>query len=125
MVVSIDEPVYGKHWANLSAVPASREIIKRMLIKYDEIHRKIIKKSEIEEENNQIIKSSILSNHSKVNKNIFPDFRGKTLKEAIKIAQRMNITLEPHGISGKIISQSIKPGSKIKNKMNCIIKIKI
>ena len=29
MIISIDEPEYGKHWANLSAVPSSRESYKK------------------------------------------------------------------------------------------------
>ena len=60
-----------------------------------------------------------------MNKNVFPDFRGKTLKEALKIAKKMDITLIPDGISGTIINQSINPGSAITNKMICQIKITI
>ena len=126
MIVSIDEPAYGKHWANLSAVPSSSEIIKRMLIKYDKIHEIIAKKSASKKE---IISSkyelSILSNYSKIDKKSFPDFRGKTLKEALKIAQLMNIILIPKGISGKITNQSINPGSELKNEMICQVQIKI
>ena len=69
--------------------------------------------------------SSILSNYSKIDKNLFPDFRGKTLKESLKIAQKIDIILIPDGISGKIINQSINPGSEITNKMICKIKMKI
>ena len=36
MIVSIDEPAYGKHWANLSAVPSSSEII-IVCIKYHHV----------------------------------------------------------------------------------------
>ena len=43
MIISIDEPEYGKHWANLSAVPSSREVIKRILIQNDYAHEKIAK----------------------------------------------------------------------------------
>ena len=38
MIISVDEPKYGYHWANQSAVPASREIIKRLLILDEKIH---------------------------------------------------------------------------------------
>ena len=86
MVVSIDEPTYGKHWSNLSAVPSSREIIKRMLIKYDEIHRNIVKKPVASKKHNVQNHELSLSNYSKINKNIFPNFKGKTLKEAFDLA---------------------------------------
>ena len=125
MVVSIDEPIYGKHWSNLSAVPSSREIIKRMLIKYDEIHRNIVKKPVASKKHNVQNHELSLSNYSKINKNIFPNFKGKTLKEALKIANKMNITLIPDGISGKIINQSINPGSVITDRMHCQVKIEI
>ncbi len=125
MVVSIDEPVYGKHWSNLSAVPSSREIIKRMLIKYDEIHKNIVKTPSTSKEENVQNHELSLSNYSRIDKDAFPDFRGKTLKEALKIANEMDITLIPDGISGKIINQSIDPGSVIADKMTCQIKIEI
>jgi hypothetical protein len=125
MVVSIDEPIYGKHWSNLSAVPSSREIIKRMLIKYDEIHKNIVKIPDFTKEENVQNHELSLSSYSKIDRNVFPDFRGKALKEALKIANEMDITLIPDGISGKIINQSINPGSVIIDKMNCQIKIEI
>ena len=125
MVVSIDEPAYGKHWSNLSAVPSSREIIKRMLIKYDEIHKNIAKIPSINKEKNVQNNDITLSKYSKIGMDTFPDFRGKTLKEALKIANGMDIILIPDGISGKITNQSINPGSIITDKMNCQIKIEI
>ena len=123
MVVSIDEPEYGKHWSNLSAVPASREIIKRILVQNSVVHEKLAKQNEIRTEIGN--KLSTLSNSSKRSKNHFPNFKGKTLKEALKIAKELDITLEPEGISGRVIKQSIKPGVKIKKNSICKIKIKI
>ena len=96
-----------------------------MLIKYDEIHENIVKTPDsIKEENIQNHELS-LSSYSKIDRNAFPDFRGKTLKEALKIANEMDITLIPDGISGKITNQSINPGSVIADKMICQIKIEI
>ena len=128
MVISIDEPEYGKHWANLSAVPSSREIIKRMLIKDDKVHENIAKRIITNKESdNNGHNSSILSNNTRVNKNIFPSLIGKTWKEALKTVQEDNITLIPDNmmVSGTIVNQSIKPGSKIKKNMVCQVKIKI
>ena len=122
MIVSIDEPVYGKHWANLSAVPVSREIIKRMIIKDQIFHEKTV--------------NNIVSNKAENNKNIetmlsrsgtiktvksFPSFKGKTLKESLKIAKMAGIILKPKGISGTVKKQSVNPGTKITPNMVCIV----
>ena len=122
MIVSIDEPAYGKHWANLSAVPTSREIIKRMLINDKVFHEKTIK--------------NIVDNTSNINKNIdnllsrsgkietmelFPSLKGKTLKESLKIAKAAGIILRPKGISGTVKKQSIYPGTKITPDMVCTV----
>ena len=88
MIVSIDEPTYGKHWANLSAVPASREIIKRMLINDKDFHGKTIKnivqnKTADKKDVETILSRSGIIKTTKV----FPSFKGKTLKESLKIGQ--------------------------------------
>ena len=122
MIVSIDEPVYGKHWSNLSAVPASREIIKRMLINDKDFHQKTIKN--IVKSNEETVKKEeiILSNSGQIQKTgRFPNFRGKTLKESLKIANKVGITLKPEGISGTVKKQSIYPGTKIKPNMTCVV----
>ena len=123
MIVTIDEPEYGKHWANLSAVPSSREIIKRMLIKNPIFHDQLaIKRVNI---NNPDKKT--LGDHPVIDKNSFPNLRGKTLKEALKITKEISVELRPDGISGVIINQSIMPGSKIREEEEtiCIVKVKI
>ena len=129
MIVSIDEPEYGKHWANLSAVPASREIIKRMLIKYDSIHRNIAKKNIDDNQISETVSKNIniMSSNSKIDKNKFPDFKGKTWKEALAIAQEKNIILIPDNmkVSGTIINQSIKPGSSVTVDMICKVRVQI
>ena len=129
MIVSIDEPEYGKHWANLSAVPASREIIKRMLIKYDSIHRNIAKKNIDDNKISETVSKNIniMSSNSKIDKNKFPDFKGKTWKEALAIAQEKNIILIPDNmkVSGTIINQSIKPGSSVTVDMICKVRVQI
>ena len=57
--------------------------------------------------------------------NELPDFRGKTLRESLKIAEAIGIKLNPNGISGKVLKQSIPPGTKLKPDMICNIKMKI
>ena len=55
----------------------------------------------------------------------FPDFRGKTLRESLKIAGKIGVRLNPKGISGIVFNQSIAPGAKLKPDMICNIKMKI
>ena len=122
MIISIDEPVYGKHWANLSAIPASREIIKRMLIMDKQFHlntsNKLYTDTNVESENKSMSKQINVVE-------VFPDFRGKTLRESLKIAEAIGIRLNPKGISGTVLNQSITPGTKLKPDMICNIKMKI
>ena len=124
MIVSIDEPSYGKHWSNLSAVPASREIIKRMLVRDKQFHQSISKN--ITQKNEQDQQPILLSQNDIIEKiNSVPNFRGKTLKESLKIAKTIGMTLEPAGISGVVKKQSIRAGSKLKPEMICKINMGI
>tara|TARA_Y100001970_G_scaffold294159_1_gene447686 strand:+ start:10355 stop:12307 length:1953 start_codon:yes stop_codon:yes gene_type:complete len=121
MIVTIDEPEYGKHWANLSAVPSSREIIKRMLIKdFDFQNQLAINNIEINDKEDILLNKEYI-----IDKNRFPDLTGKTLKEALKITNKINVKIRPDGISGLIINQSIKPGSKINKTEETICEVKI
>ena len=122
MIVSIDEPEYGKHWANLSAVPASREIIKRMLIMDKKLHRNSSNKLFVDTN----IKNMTTPKTNQLKKATgLPDFRGKTLRESLKIAGLIGIKLNPNGISGRVLKQSIPPGTKLQPDMICNIKMKI
>ncbi len=125
--ISIDSPDYGYHWANESAVPATKEIIKRIII------------IDGTSENRQ---STLLSNSTTTNKRIrnkyihnevnhndknnsVPNFKGKTFKEALRIANIKGLTLSPDAISGKIIWQSIQPGKTFENNEICELKLKL
>ena len=59
------------------------------------------------------------------NNEFVPNFKGKTLKEALRMANKKGIILSPNSISGKIIWQSIKPGEKFSNHKICQLKLKI
>ena len=128
MVVSIDEPQYGKHWANLSAVPTSREIIKRMIILDKELHKNI-KNNNIDDyilaENRNPYQTNLSNSKKKLLDVTVPDFIGKTLSESLSIAKMLGVQLVPQGISGKVIYQSLKPGTKIKKNVRCKIIMEI
>ena len=128
IIVSIDSPYYGKHWANESAVPLSKNIINRIII-YDnslyQHHKNLIlaKNKKINNDKELIYKSSIYSKNSYVKE--VPNLRGKSLKEALGIANSIGIKLDPTGLSGKIVWQSLKPGSKITNQKICKVRLSI
>ena len=63
------------------------------------------------------------------NKNIntdieVPNLRGKTLKEAIRMSNEKGITIIPESIEGRVIWQSIKPGTLIDSNQVCTIELK-
>ena len=65
---------------------------------------------------------TILSRSSKIETiKLFPSFKGKTLKESLKIANAAGIILKPKGISGTVRKQSIYPGTKITPNMVCVV----
>ena len=129
LIVTIDEPKYGYHWSSMSAVPASKEIIKKMVIANEDLHYAITNNNhqnakEINK-NKKIMLGNFINTESNKNQTLFPNIKGKTLTEAIKIAKEYNIKLNPRGeISGKIFSQSIKPGSLFKNGQICNVRLK-
>ena len=131
LLISIDSPQYGYHWSNQSAVPASEEIIKRIIITDNDLHNNASNKNVIALSNNEKIESSNLKNDNKkliYTKNeqsyIVPNFRGMTLKEALRTANSRGLKIDPKGLSGKIIWQSLNPGQKFENNQVCKVKVK-
>ena len=129
LIISIDEPKYGYHWSSQSAVPATKEIIKRMMISDNEFHARMIKKDFNKDSSNFEYISDQSNNIKKITNEIknegFPNLKGKTFKEALKIASKYNVKLKPGlNLSGKITYQSIKEGKKINADMICEVLIK-
>jgi len=116
-VVSIDSPnkSKGKHWGNETAAP----IIK-------EIYKKIINLKNIKPETfiaNTDTNSMIYHKDSPISLSIVPDFRGKTLKQAIKVGKYIGIDIKPVGYSGRVVWQSAKAGSKSDDIKICELKV--
>jgi cell division protein FtsI/penicillin-binding protein 2 len=122
MIVSIDEPAHGKHWANLSAVPTSREIIKRMIILNKDFHNKTSDKFYV---NTTIDSTYNIINNQTVTFGEIPDFRGMSLRESFRVAEVIGLKLNPKGVSGTVLNQSIPPGTRLKPNMICKITMKI
>ena len=125
LVVSIDEPEYGNHWASQSAVPASKEIIKRMVIADNNLHYHVVSKSHVIKKQIPLKNKLSTINNNKINN--FPNLKGKSFKEARKIVSQYKIILIPENniLSGQITYQSIKAGTEIKLGMVCDIKMEI
>ena len=67
---------------------------------------------------------AILKNPYKKN-NTAPNLKGKSLREAFRIANSVGMLLEPKGLIGKVVWQSVKPGEKINNNQMCKIRLGI
>jgi len=128
LLISIDSPQYGYHWANQSAVPATKEIIKRIIVIDEELHssesiaisanQKKIKKND----NNQ---DDYIYYNKHEDSYIVPNLKGKPLKEALTIANSKGLKLNPSGISGRVVWQSLKAGQKFNDNDICNVKVEI
>ena len=129
-LIAIDSPQYGYHWSNESAVPATKEIIKRiMIIDNMEKHIDPIKLSNKHVEKKSVKSYSEYNNTYTIKENInssikVPNLKGKTLKEAIRMSNEKGMTVIPKSIEGKVIWQSIKPGTLIDSNQVCNIELK-
>ena len=124
LLVSIDSPKYGYHWANQSAVPVTKEIIKRIIIWDNDMHISN-NNAPIVAENNINVNNEKNYYYKKEDISIVPNFKGKPLREALSIANSRGLKLLPLGISGRIVWQSIKPGSTFKDNEVCKVRVKI
>ena len=61
--------------------------------------------------------------NKEVDFSLVPDFRGKTLKQALKAGKDIGIEIKPVGYSGRVVWKSIKAGSKINNIKICELKV--
>ena len=124
LIISIDSPKYGYHWANQSAVPTTKEIIKRIIIWDDDMHISTNNYPILANVNEDEIKQTDYY-HKKEDISIVPNLKGKHLREALTIASSRGLQLKPNGISGKIVWQSIKPGTIFDDESVCEVKVEI
>ena len=100
------------YWSNESAVPVSKNIINRLIIidqEYNPMKNKNLllqKNNKKDSDNENSITASIFE---KKKSSTMPDLRGKTLRSALYTANLAGIKLEPLGISGKVVWQSLRP----------------
>ncbi len=138
IIVSLDSPYYGTHWANESAVPLTKNIINRIIINDSYLYAKrdINKKRNLDAEiarvlsDNKIIKSDEIIYKTNIyikndSQSIVPNLKGKHIKEALKIANSSGFELELEGSGSIIIWQSLKAGSKLKKSNICKVRLSI
>ena len=126
MIISIDSPEYGKHWSNESAVPTAKKIINRIIINDESFLNRtptMIAKSDTIKKIQNSIKH--ISYDKFTTEDIMPNLKGKTLKEAISLASKNGIMLNPNTLRGKVVWQSLKPGIRTKKDQICKIKLSI
>jgi cell division protein FtsI (penicillin-binding protein 3) len=90
---------------DIKTVNNEMQDVKEELVAYDLRSEKDLSES----------KNIFISDNSR---NIMPDLKGKTLKEALLILNQMGIRCSISG-SGVVIEQSIAPGSAVKNRKTC------
>ena len=54
---------------------------------------------------------------------LIPNFKGMTLKQAVKEAKKIGLQILPLGTSGRVVWQSIAPGRIVDKFINCTIKL--
>jgi len=117
-IISIDSPNKnrGKHWGNETAAPIVKNIYKKI------INLKNIQSDTWADLEDININQDLISDDY-IRLDIIPDFKGKTLKQAIEASNKIGIKVDPLGFSGLVVWQSIEPGSTINKKDICKLKI--
>ena len=134
-VVSVDSPKYGFHWGNETAAPAVRGVYSRIINDKVDPHPFDDWREPIQVEADPLLAETIenipsalpvlsTKNASQLNnKEQVPDFRGKTLKQAIKVAKDLGLSIDPVGFVGRVVWQSPRPGTDLKSCRSCKIKL--
>ena len=136
--ILINEPK-GKYYGGLVAAPVFKEIVSRivalnqnsgLLQPVKEMEIKSVNNTSVDDGSESIVQglNSDVNNQSSNNlfisddmKNIMPDLKGKTIKEALMFLNDLGVRFSISG-SGVVIEQSISPGSTINSKKTCILK---
>ena len=120
IVINVDSPAYGYHWGNESAGRITREILNRIIINNNDVYPEM-------QTQNYIVSTKHQANNEDVevdiSQELMPNFKGKTLKEVVKEANRIGVIVEPYGFSGKVVWQSTPVGSDIIKNPICKIKL--
>lgn len=135
-LILVNEPELEKYGSKVAA-PIFKNVAERIIQtdpQYFKENRKLPGTESIERNNNENIEPEFVKNKNQtneiklvqvnyskeINKNVMPDLRGKTVKDALVILNLLGLNYKIHG-SGVVTKQSIAPGTIIKIKKNCIV----
>ena len=123
-LIIIDEPtmVNNQFWGSVSAAPVFKSAMKRII----NIDSNIKAVKSYKRKN--IVKELKRSNQVLIQKNvelvIVPNVKDKSVREAIELLKKKGIKTQIQG-SGKIISQSLEPGTKVPKNSICKLEASI
>ena len=113
-VVAVDEPAYGQHFGSQAAAPVARNTIRRILNLDNDLYMPLYGHPLLAGSSPPAGKFAdgllaISREATTAATGIVPDFKGYSLRAALKLAQRRGIDLRVTG-SGQVVRQSIEPG---------------
>ncbi len=113
IAVLVDEPKLG-HYGGEVAAPIFRRIAKRIIAYYG-LSPEVVVSSNI------VVRNQVVRKERKVkDNNRFPDLRGLTLREALRILDNLHVDVKIIGYRGVVTDQDPKPGSSLGSK-SCIL----
>ena len=121
-VVAVDSPSYGNHFGSVAAAPIVRNTFKRILHLEDNFY--VPPQAPQVKTRRGSLAPYLLATAGHVapksEPGIMPDFRGFSLRKALKMARRANVRVQLQG-SGRVMDQSIKPGARVDRDAVCLI----
>lgn len=120
LFVMIDEPKRDK-WGGVAAAPVFRNISEQILRRYERSigENPIIEERQLVPETGiRLVSAAENSSADETSKTIMPDFRGLTMKKAVRLARERGIELKVEG-SGWAVSQAPSPGAALGENPAC------
>ncbi|MBI1933553.1 MAG: PASTA domain-containing protein [Ignavibacteriales bacterium] len=134
--ILLDAPQVGRYGGQ-AAAPIFKNITTKILetdfsiprnknkIERNELMQNLMAEVNISDERDEQISFANVSNvktekkiDTKINKSVMPNLTNKTIREAVSILSGLNIKYSIEGY-GRIVSQTVKPGSRISSKTEC------
>ncbi len=123
-LIIIDEPSTSdnQHFGGVSAAPVFKSVMNRIINIDPSI--KVDKKRETKNINGKLKKSNQVLIQKNIELVVVPDLKDKNVREAIQILKLRGIKPQITG-SGRIVSQSLEPGTKVPKNSICELEAKI
>jgi len=135
-LIVVNQPELEKYGSKVAA-PIFKNIAERILqtdLQFFEKNKNLPGTESIERNNSENIEPVFVNNNNQtneikpiqvnyskeINKNVMPDLKGRTVKDALVILNLLGLNYKING-SGVVTKQSIAPGTVIKTKKDCIV----